>query len=117
MRTKLFSAIQSRRNAFANDSRLPGNQSASPNIVINEIQHSPTGGTGAEFVELFNPSSTEAVDLSGWAISGGITLQIQPGAVILPRGTMYLCRQRPDLPSLVRQHAVRGWHLHRRPRG
>ena len=34
----------------------PGNQRAAPNIVINEIQHSPTGGNGAEFVELYNPS-------------------------------------------------------------
>ena len=87
-RTKLFSAIQARRNAFANDSRVAGQPERAPNIVINEIQHSPTGGSGAEFVELFNPSSTEAVDLSGWSISGGITLPIQPGTVILPGGTM-----------------------------
>ncbi len=87
-RTKLFSAIQARRNAFANDSRLPATQSAAPNIVINEIQHSPTGGAGAEYIELFNPSTTEAVDLSGWTLSGGITMSIQPGTVILPGGTM-----------------------------
>ena len=43
-RTALFSAIASRRTVFANDARLPGQQSAAPNIVINEIQHSPTAG-------------------------------------------------------------------------
>lgn len=87
-RTQLFSAIQARRTAFATDARLPGNQSAAPNIVINEIQPSPAAGPGASYVELFNPSTTEAVDLSDWSISGGIDLQVQPGTVILPRGTM-----------------------------
>ncbi len=87
-RTQLFNAIQARRNAFANDSRVPGNQSAAPGIVIDEIQASPVNGSAAEYVELYNPSATEAVDLSGWAISGGISLSIQPGTVILPHGTM-----------------------------
>ncbi len=83
-RTQLFAAIQARRTAFANDARVPGNQSAAPAIVVNEIQPA----AGAAYVELFNPSTTEAVDLSGWSISGGIDLRIQPGTVILPRGTM-----------------------------
>jgi len=87
LRSQLFSAIQARRNAFASDARVPGNQSAAPNIVINEIQPS-VANPGAAYVELFNPSTTEAVDLSGWSISGGINLQIQPGTVIVPRGTM-----------------------------
>ncbi len=69
-RTALFNAIQARRNAFTNDARVPGNQPAQPNIVINEIQHSPAGGDGAEFVELANPDAT-AIDISGWTISGG----------------------------------------------
>ena len=59
----------------------------SPNIVIDEIQHSPTGGDTAEFVELYNPG-TQAIDLSGWTIAGGIDLTIQPGTVILPQSTM-----------------------------
>ena len=83
-RTSLFSAIQARRNVFDNDSRVPAAQSANPNIVINEIQHSPTGGDDAEFIELYNPSATEAVDLSGWTFSSGIDLTIPPGTVILP---------------------------------
>ena len=87
-RTALFNAIQARRTAINADARVPGNQSAAPNIVINEIQPSPVGGDGAEFVELFNPSTTEAVDLSGWSMTGGITLAIQPGTVILPGATM-----------------------------
>jgi hypothetical protein len=94
-RTRLFTAIQARRDAFANDARVPGNQSAAPNIVINEIQPSAAAGPGAAYVELFNPSTTEAIDLSGWTISGGIDLRIQPGTVILPRGTMTFVRNDP----------------------
>jgi hypothetical protein len=87
LRNALFSSLQSRRNAFANDARVPGNQPATPNIVINEIQPA-LAGSSADFVELFNPSTTTAIDLSGWTITGGINLTIQPGAVILPGGTM-----------------------------
>ena len=78
-RTSLFNAIAARRTVFANDARVPGQQSAAPNIVINEIQHSPAAGNGAEFVELYNPSATEAVDLSGWTISGAISLHDPAG--------------------------------------
>ena len=94
-RTALFNAINARRTVFANDSRVPAAQSAAPPIVINEIQHSPAGGDAAEFLELYNPSATEAVDLSGWSIADGIDLQIQPGTVILPRQTMVFAADDP----------------------
>ena len=87
-RTALFSAIQSRRNVFATDSRVPAAQSANPNVVINEIQHSPNVGDDAEFIELYNPSATEAVDLSGWTFSSAVDLIIPPGTVIPPHGYM-----------------------------
>jgi hypothetical protein len=87
LRSSLFNALQARRNAFANDARVPGNQPAAPNIVINEIQPA-LAGNSTDFVELYNPSTTTAIDLSGWTIAGGINLTIQPGAVILPGSTM-----------------------------
>ena len=43
-RSRLFTGIQARRDTFASDARVPGNQPAAPNIVIDEIQHSPAGG-------------------------------------------------------------------------
>jgi hypothetical protein len=95
-RTQLFSAIQSRRNVFAADSRVPGNQSASPAIVVNEIQPSAVNGTGGQFGELYNPSATEAVDLSGWTLSGSVAATIQPGTVILPHGTMTFVANDPS---------------------
>lgn len=98
-RTALFGALNARRSVFANDSRMPAPQSAAPNIVINEIQHSPTAGGDAEFLELYNPSSTEAVDLSGWSVSDAIALQIQPGTVILPHATMVFAANDPVFRS------------------
>lgn len=86
-RTRLFNDIADRRAIFTTDSRVPGNQPAAPNIVINEIQHSPTAGDGAEFVELYNPNGT-AIDLSGWALSGAVDLRIQPGTVIPAQSAM-----------------------------
>jgi len=98
-RTSLFSKIQGRRTAFANDSRVPAAQSGSPNIVVNEIQHSPLGGGNAEFLELYNPSATEAVDLSGWSVADAINLQIEPGTVILPHGFMTFVANDPTFRS------------------
>ena len=97
-RQRLVNGIQARRAVFASDARVPGNQPASPNIVINEIQHSPTSGDTAEFVELYNPQ-TQAIDLSGWAITGGIDLDIQPGTVILPQQTMTFVSNDPAFRS------------------
>jgi lamin tail-like protein/fibronectin type III domain protein len=93
-RNQLFKAIAARRTVFNSDARVPGNQPASPDIVIDEIQHSPTGGDTAEFVELYNPGTT-AIDLSGWTIAGGIDLTVQPGTVILPRSTMTFASDDP----------------------
>jgi hypothetical protein len=67
-------------------------------MVIDEIQHSPTGGDAAEFVELYNPGN-QAIDLSGWQLAGGIDLTVQPGTVILPRSTMTFISDDPTFRS------------------
>ncbi len=88
-RQQLFTAIQSRRNVFASDSRVPAAQPATPDMVIDEIQPSPTAGSGAQYVELYNPGAS-AIDLSGWTLSidGAASLTIQNGTVILPHDAM-----------------------------
>ena len=93
-RTSLFKDIQARRDVFASDNRVPSAQPGTPNIVINEIQHSPVAGADAQFIELLNPSS-QAIDVSGWTMSGGVSLTIQPGTVILPGGTMTFVKDDP----------------------
>ncbi|MFV0458113.1 MAG: lamin tail domain-containing protein [Actinomycetales bacterium] len=86
-RTHVLAAVQSRRDAIDADARVPAPQSADPAVVISEIQHSPAAA-GAQFVELVNPSTSEAVDLSGWTITGSIEATLQPGTVILPGQAM-----------------------------
>jgi len=63
---------------------IPEAQTAAPRVLINEIMYAPPQGTDDEFVELFNASWDESVDLSGWTIAE-IGLTIPPGTVILPR--------------------------------
>jgi len=64
---------------------IPTAQSNNVKIVFNELLINPHSENGTEFVELFNLSWLESVDLSDWSIEG-IKLKIPPGTVILPRG-------------------------------
>ncbi|MBX3396859.1 MAG: lamin tail domain-containing protein [Phycisphaerae bacterium] len=87
-----------RRNHLLNTHRVPGEipaaQSPNPKVVINEIMYKPTSGDSAEFVELYNPSATESVDLSGWRLDG-LALTIHPGTVILPGGYALFVKHDP----------------------
>jgi hypothetical protein len=62
---------------------IPDAQASAPSIVINEIMYHPAGAGADEFVELYNPSATEAVDLSGWRLEGA-ALNFPAGTVLLP---------------------------------
>lgn len=92
-RTKLVNGVQERRDQIAahtNATEVPTSQTANPAVVINEIQYKPGTATGdEEFLELYNPSTTAAVDISGWQIkgvgSGDVPWSIPPGTVI-PKG-------------------------------
>lgn len=92
-----------RRNHLLVTHRIPGAipaaQSTSPKIVINEIMYKPSGGDSGEFVELYNPSVTESVDLSGWRLDG-LALTIHPGTVILPNSYALFVKHDPTFRSL-----------------
>jgi hypothetical protein len=70
---------------------IPDAQELLPRVVISEIMYAPPGGPDHEFVELFNPSATEAVDISAWRLDG-VALNIPPGTVILPQGYALLVK-------------------------
>lgn len=63
---------------------IPEAQGAQPNVVITELHYNPSTAPDHEFVELYNPSATEAVDVSGWRVNG-LDLVLPPGSVILPQ--------------------------------
>lgn len=95
-RNELLQGLADRRTVIAANTGpgkpVPASQSASPQVVINEIMYQPVGGEPAEYVELRNPSATESVDVSGWTVDG-IGLTIQPGTVILPNGYALFVKQ------------------------
>jgi PKD repeat protein/spore coat protein CotH len=88
-RSSFLRGLADRRNAINNNTGpgklVPTSQSPDATAVISEIQYNPAG-TGGEFLELSNPSST-AVDISGWTIDA-VNLTIQPGTVIPAGGSI-----------------------------
>ncbi|MGA2092466.1 MAG: CotH kinase family protein, partial [Sedimentisphaerales bacterium] len=79
-RTHLFSTHCVDVNA---NGEIPSAQTTKPPIVINEIMYNPAGGDNDEFIELYNPSATEYVDMTGWQLSG-VELTMPPGTVLPP---------------------------------
>jgi len=63
---------------------IPPAQSATPLLCISEIMYNPATGSAQSFVELYNPSADEAVDLSGWQLIG-LEFRFPPGTVLLPQ--------------------------------
>jgi hypothetical protein len=58
-----------------------------PDVVISELHYHPAGAGLEEFVELQNLSD-DAVDLSGWILTGGITFLFPQGTVLRPGGQL-----------------------------
>ncbi|MGA2852865.1 MAG: lamin tail domain-containing protein [Verrucomicrobiota bacterium] len=67
-------------------------------VVFNEIQFN-AALPGGEFVELFNTSTTNAFDLSGWTIHG-LSYTFPNGANIGPRGFQVLAKNRVAFGNL-----------------
>ncbi|HTD86545.1 MAG TPA: lamin tail domain-containing protein, partial [Candidatus Binatia bacterium] len=63
---------------------------ATPSVVINEIMYSPTV-PDAEYVELFNPSSSFAFNMAGWRFNG-LDYTFPEGSYLAPRGLMVLAK-------------------------
>lgn len=57
-------------------------------VVINEIMYHPPDPNG-QYVELYNTSTNQAFDLSGWQFQG-LNYTFPPGAVISPDGFLVL---------------------------
>ncbi len=78
---------------------IPPAQSAAPTVVLNELMYHPADDPAEptldaddlEFVELANPSALEAVDVSGWQLTG-VGLTLPAGSVILPSGYLLVVR-------------------------
>jgi len=92
-----------RRNFLEAHSQIPPSVPSTPTqIDIAVIEHNPSSGNqDEEYIKLSNPNPF-AVDLSGWALTGGISFTI-PSGCVLPAGSgLYLT---PDLPSFIARSA------------
>lgn len=89
--------VQSRRDIFEADSRVPDSQPATPAIVINELHYNPLDGR-PEFLELVN-TTDEWIDLSLWQLDG-VGLTIPGGTVVEPNGFVVFTDDVPLFRSL-----------------
>ena len=76
-------------------------------VVINEIMFNPSC-PGAEYVELFNTSATQAFDLSGWNFNG-LAYTFPNGVSLRPRGFLVLAKDRAvfNADLWFRRHRLR----------
>jgi hypothetical protein len=80
--------------------RTPGTNNSAPlqrEIVINEIMYSPLSGLNDdEYIELYNRGGN-AVDLSGWRVSGGVSYVFPVGATMPPGGYLVVAENLTNL--------------------
>lgn len=88
-RTQLYTTYATTSSTVANR-LIPPAQAAAPVINFGAVDTNPAGGNqGGEFIEIVNPNP-DAVDVSGWTVSGGIDHTFRPGTVIPANSHLYL---------------------------
>ncbi len=82
---------------------------ASAEVVINEIHYHPADKTSPEeFVELYNASDT-AVDLSGWSLRDAVEYTIPPGTFIPAHGYVVIAENPAGLDATYGTTAIGPW--------
>jgi hypothetical protein len=71
--------------AHRRDGEVPAAPTPGATAVISEVAYAAVGGPGHDLVELHNPSPVEAVDVSGWALSGAASA-VLPAGTVIPAG-------------------------------
>ncbi len=86
----LFSVSLVDEGGVASGVGIPGPQPDLPMIQFGEIDFNPASGVqDEEFIELINPNHF-SVDVSGWQLSGGVEMTLDPGTVIRAGSRLYL---------------------------
>ena len=87
-RTELFTTY-SAANSLGTGVQIPGAQKAAVVVNFGAVDANPASGNqDEEYVELVNPDTTAAVDISGWRLKRGVEHTFAAGTVILPGGKM-----------------------------
>ncbi|MBI1389834.1 MAG: hypothetical protein GC154_15450 [bacterium] len=67
------------------------------NLRVTELMYNPPGGTDYEYLELHNTSQTETIDLSGFAMTDGVSFVFPPGSTIEPDQYVLLTHAASDI--------------------
>ena len=76
-------------------------------VIIQELMYRPRNSNSAvdsnnlEFIEIYNPTD-EPVDLTGWAIGGGVDYRFRAGTQIAARENLVVVRFDPIDPAMLR---------------
>ncbi|MGJ8695204.1 MAG: CotH kinase family protein [Verrucomicrobiaceae bacterium] len=88
--THLAANAASYPTAQTSSALLPGPLVEAPQMAFGNYDGSPeSGNQDEEFIELVN-SGSEAIDLSGWRVEGGVSFDFLPGTIIEGNGSLYL---------------------------
>ena len=88
--THLASNVASYPTPQTSSALLPGPPVFVPSIAFDDFENSPASGNqDEEYLELEN-SGSEAVDMSGWTLSGGVEFTFLPGTIIESNGSLYV---------------------------
>ena len=62
-------------------------------VVVSEIFYNPSGQSeDEEFIELYNYSGSQTIDLSGFSFTDGITFTFPPGTSVAPGGRIVVAK-------------------------
>lgn len=93
--------LASRRANIYGNGELPAAQVGWPSVEISHVEVVPASGNQAEeYIQLFNLSYDDVVDISGWSLSNAVTHVLAPGSVVLPRKHFYVS---PDTGAFRRR--------------
>lgn len=91
--------------AYASDDVSSAAYTGDP-VVINEIHYDPApGDPSAEFIELHNPGD-RAINLSGWALAGGVAYDFPAGTLLPARGYLIVARDQAVVERVFGVRAI-----------
>ena len=74
-------------------------------MVINELMYDPiSGNDDDQYIELYN-RSTNAINLAGWQLAGGVTFTFPTNVVLATNGYMVVAR---NLANLLAKYPKEG---------
>lgn len=65
------------------------------NLAVTELMYNPVGGSDYEYIELYNSSATETLDLNGLTFTQGISYTFEPNTILAPNEYLLVVKASP----------------------